>query len=192
MTPVRAGLPLSEPRGRGVGGRDASLKRRAVDALQGMAVSPVQKRAAVYIQPTPTDPMIEATLNNEDLTKQVAIIRRTMEHMHKWTQSIAEAADDHATAIEAQSRELRGVKDKVIEICRDTEQKHVAAEAKLTEAAETFTRVDKLIEELKNDTKDTFKDVVARAAALEADLQKLQAVQATAAASASGSPGISP
>ena len=81
-------------------------------------------------------------MSNEELTKQVVLIRRTMEHMHSWTQSIAVATEDHATSLEGLSREMKGVKDQIIMGTRETEDKLNVAADKL---AETFSRVDGLL-----------------------------------------------
>ena len=89
--------------------RAGSARRRLeYNGGGGTGVSPTAKRPAVYVAPVPVQGA--AAMDTQMLSNEVAAIKQAMDSMHRWVSSIADATDDHATQVEAASKDLTGLR----------------------------------------------------------------------------------
>ena len=71
-------------------------------------MSPTAKRPSAYTVPVPVQgaPLMDA----QQLSNAVATIKQAMDNMHDWVGTIVDASVDHATQIEAASKDLSGLR----------------------------------------------------------------------------------
>ena len=105
------------------------------------------------------------------MTNGILQIKAAVEQTHKWLTSVAEAVVDHAGALDASTADKGLMRGKLTAFERQLGEGQVNAEQKLTE---TFTKVDALIAQLRDDTTTTATALAAIAAQLEAGLVSLQ------------------
>ena len=92
--------------GGGANARAASVRRRLM--LPDVNVSPKSKRPPAYVHPGETPLLPE--YDQRKLTNEAIQQKNAIEAIHVWVRGIADAVDQHATALDGQDVEMGYVK----------------------------------------------------------------------------------
>ena len=170
----REGLAASVPPGRStsVGGAAtrAGSTRRRLEYDGGTGVSPTAKRPAMYVTPVPVQGA--AVMDTQMLSNEVMTIKQAIDNMHAWVTSIADASLDHATQVEAASKDLSGLRAEMTAFAGQLAQSHTTADSNVQGV---FHKVDMKLGELKlemNSDQQALKDTVTQ---VEAAFRRLEA-----------------
>ena len=98
-------------------------------------------------------------------------MKAAVEHMHAWVMSIAEAVNEHASAIDAASVEPGATKAQLAAVERELGEGLSNAENNLTQI---FVCLNSLVGQLRSDTTATAAAIAARAEPLEQRMPALQ------------------
>ena len=116
-------------------------------------------------------------MDAQQLSNAVATIKQAVDNMHDWVGSIVDASVDHATQIEAASKDLSGLRAEMTAFAGQLAQSHTTAD---NNVQGVFRTVDQKLGELKSETtasqqalKDTVTQVEAAFQRLEANLQQV-------------------
>ena len=67
-------------------------------------------------------------MDAQQLSNEVSTIKQAMDNMHEWVSSIADASVDHATQIEAASKDLSGLRAEMTAFAGQLAQPHAQAD----------------------------------------------------------------
>ena len=85
-------------------------------------------------------------MDAQQLSNAVATIKQAMDNMHDWVGTIVDASVDHATQIEAASKDLTGLRAEVTVFAGQLAQSHTTADSNVQGV---FHKVDQKSGELK-------------------------------------------